>query len=495
MALNAANITIYSRALSQGIVACILIWVLVLILGEKRRLWQTTLGALLATLIVFVRQNMVPIPFFVVLFIFWAYGRKHGFYALAAAGIVFIGFHLLYWPDILELWIGYLPSPIKNQAKILLANLGRESTKYAPYPHTEYEILAKAFVFFEGLRMNFFAITGLLITWVFWPRRKEWKSDLDYKASVCLSGLILILIAMHFWVTFFKGYCLFCFNGYLAFFIPAMLILIAIAAPHWRRKPGWLPQTLALLIIVINCAGIAFGSYQILDDFLLNIPVPRMQNMHFLPGTAVLWTSLRNKFGWSYEALQQAIPAAVGFIAGILFASSGMFLYKKRGHTSPGFAVISIFLLTGTLLSPLKILSGGKFADYCSSDVLVSHEAVGKHLAELIPPGAKIYWQNDVSPLPLLYLSDREIYPPQLNHLYSFRIGGDPDIMYQNGKWNAALQERWIKEADYLLISEQYVSSFDKTEEFALTTDEFPPTGITVPCRDKSIIHIYKRVK
>ena len=495
MALNAGNITIYSRALSQGIVACMLVWVLMLILGENRRIWHTTLGALLATLIVFVRQNMAPVPVFVVLFIFWVYGQKHGLYALTITGIVFIGFHLLYWPQILILWLGYLPDPLKNLVRILLTNGGRKTTQYEAYGLTIYGFIPKLFVFFEALRMNFAAIIGLLTMWIFWPRRKEWKSDLDYKTSVFLSSLILLLIAMHFWVTFLEGDCLYCFNGYLAFFMPAALLLIAIAAPRWKRKSGWLPQTLALLIIIISCAGIAFGSYQILDDFLLNLPVPRMQNMHILPGTAVLWTSLRNKFGWSYEALQQAVPAAAGLMTGILFVGSSMVLFNKRGHTSPGFAMMIVFLLTGILLSPLKILGGGKFADYCSSDVLVSHEAVGKHVAELIPPGAIIYWQNDVSPLPLLYLPGREIYPPQLNHAYSFRVGGDPDIMYQNGLWNEALQERWIEEADYLLIAEQYVPSFNSMENFALMTDELSPTGKTLPCRDRSIIHIYKRIK
>ena len=155
MALNTGNITIYSRALSQGIVACMLVWVLVLILGEDRRIWQTTLGALLAMLIVFVRQNMVPVPVFVILFIFWAHGRKHGYYALTAAGAVFIGFHLLYWPRILTLWAKYLPGPLNNWVKIILTNGGGKTTQYASYEHTIYGFIPKLFVFFEALRMNF----------------------------------------------------------------------------------------------------------------------------------------------------------------------------------------------------------------------------------------------------------------------------------------------------------------------------------------------------
>jgi hypothetical protein len=495
MAFNTSTITIYARALSQGIVACLMVWMLVLLLGEDRRSWQTTLSALLAALVVFVRQNMVLVPFFIVLFIFWAYGKKRGLYALSAAALVFAFFHILYWPDILTLWVGYFPEPIKVQVKALLTRMGRASTTYEPYPHSPYGLLSKFFSFFEAIRMNFFAITGLLTTWIFWPRKKEWKDQLDYKISVCLSGLILILFALHFWVTFLKGYCLFCFNGYLAFFMPAALVLIAITYPHWKKKTGWLPQALSLLVIIICCTGIAYGSYQILDDLLLNLPVPRIKELHILPGAATLWTTLRNKYGWSYDALQMAIPTAAGLLIGILYAAVGTLLAKKRHLASPGYAILLGFLVAGTLLSPSKILSGGKFADYCSSDVLVSHEAVGAHLGELIPPGATIYWQNDVSPLPLLYLPGRNIFPPQLNQDYSFREGGDPDIMYEISKWNQALKERWIVEADYLLIAEQYVPSIDGTEAFALMTDELPPTGNTTPCRNKSIIHIYRKSK
>jgi len=499
MALNAGNITIYARALSQGVTVVVLVWALVFILDREQRLWQTTLGAALSMLLVFVRQNMAPVPLLVVLFIFWAYGRKHGFYALAVTGLIFIGFHWYYWPDILKLWRPHLPGFAADWITAMLAKAGWQTTPSTSNWSTDYGFLTDTFVFFEGVRMNFFAFIGLLTTWIFWPRQKDWKNQLDLKTSVLLSVLVIILTTLHAYASFGLNYCLYCFNGYLAFFMPAGLLLIAISAPYWKKKTGWLPQTLAILVILLACTGIAYGSYQITDEFLMKLPVPRMKNMQILPGSTEIWVFLRNKFSLPYETLQQAIPAAAGLLFGIAFVLIGLLICRLKGKkprtVSAGFAILLAFLILGTLLSPIKVLGGGKFADYCYSDVIASHETVGAELASQIPPGSQVYWHNDVSPLPLLYLSGREFYPPQLNHWYSFREGGEPNIMLQNGLWNAELKERWIEEADYLLVAEKYVPEFEARENFALLTDELTTTDLTVICRDRSFIHVYKRVK
>lgn len=499
MALNPGNITIYSRALSQGLVACMLVWVLVLILSPRRRLWQTTLGATLATLIVLTRQNMLPVPLVVVLFIFWAYGRRFGYFALAAAGLVFVGYHALYWPNILTIWQPYLPGFAETIVNQILSRAGWESTPSTSDWSLSYGLLAKAFVFFEGLRMNFFASIGVLASWLFWPRRASWKTALEYQSSVFLSVLLIVLSAVHILASFFMDYCLYCYNGYLAFFMPAALLLVALSAPYWNKKAHGLLHTLALLVMVISCLGIGYGSYQVLDDSILNFPVPRMRNMQFLPGTVALWNFLFNKFGWSYEALQQALPALAGLASGVLLVLVGSLLHRFLGrkHTLPpcGYSVLIGFLVLGTLLSPTRILGGGKYADYCDRDVIASHEAVGRHLQTLIPPGSLVYWQNDVSPLPLLYLEGRQFFPPQLNHWYSYRVGGNPEILYKNGFWNAELADRWIQQADYLLIADRYVNDFEERPGFSEMTDELKPTGRTVGCRDKSIIHVYKRLK
>jgi hypothetical protein len=281
--------------------------------------------------------------------------------------------------------------------------------------------------------------------------------------------------------------------------MPAALLLVTISAPDWNRNTGWLSRSFAVLLVLLASLGIGYGSYQILDDFVLNIPVPRMRNMRFLPGTVELWAFLHNKFGWTYEVLQKALPAAAGLFGGIVIVLAiGLAFHwaKKRINWKPaGYSLLVVFLTAGALFSPIKLLGGGKFADYCETDVIASHEAVGNHLAGLIPPGSLVFWQNDVSPLPLLYLPGIEIFPPQLNQSYSFRQGGDPDILAMKGLWNAELADQWINEADYFLVAEQHVPALMENDTFAARTDELPRLDRTATCRPNTVIHVFKRIQ
>jgi len=70
-ALSSAQISIYSEALSQGLIACMLAWMFVLTLGENRPLWQLVLGSALSIVIVMTRQNMAVVPALLVGYIFW----------------------------------------------------------------------------------------------------------------------------------------------------------------------------------------------------------------------------------------------------------------------------------------------------------------------------------------------------------------------------------------------------------------------------------------
>ena len=495
MALSGGNISYYSGALSQGLVACMLVWVFVLVLGENRSIWATTSGAILSALIVMTRQNMLPVVFFVVVYIFWEHGWRSGVFAAVASLFVLIVFHAMYWPEIMQIWIPYLPKFIRSLfSEVVIKTNGAVSVSKQTF-----NSLSKWYVFWEGFRLNFFALVGSAAAWIFWPKRKGWRKDSDFKAAVFLSILLIVLVAAHVWASFFKSYCLYCYPGYLAFFISTAFILIAISAPHWVRVMSWPRQLVAGSFIVFSFTGIGFGAYQVLDEAVLNIQVPRMRDMKFLPGTVELWRFLNNKFGWSYEVLQKALPTIAGLTAGcvfILIIFVLLKLNKKNWQASFGYYLLAAFLAVGTIFSPTRVLgSGNTDAQFCGGDVIASHEAVGAHLAELIPPGALVYWKNDVSPLPLLYLPGREIFPPQLNHWYSYVKGGDADSVYRKGFWNEELSTRWMYEADFLLIADQYVDDFNADQEFTGKVDELAATPITVPCRDNSVIHVFRRIK
>lgn len=495
MALSGENISYYSGALSQGLVACMLVWVLVLVLGEDRSLWMTTSGAVLSALIIMTRQNMLPVVVFVVAYIFWEHGWRAGAVATAATVLVLGVFHAMYWPEIMQIWLPYLPGFVRQFfSEVVIKTGGAVSVSTQTF-----NTLSKIYVFWEGFRFNFFALVGSVACWIFWPKRKAWRKGSDFKMAVFLSLLLMVLIAAHLWASFFKNYCLYCYPGYLAFFIPASFVLIPICAPHWHKPAGWIRQVTAVVFVLISFVGIGFGAYQVLDEIILNIQVPRMRNMRFLPGTVELWRFLNNKFGWPYEALQQALPTAAGLLAGCVFVFIVFWVLKtnqKHPLVSFGYYLLVAFWVVGTLFSPTRVLAAGDVtAQFCSGDVIASHEAVGAHLAELIPPGALVYWKNDVSPLPLLYLPGRRIFPPQLNHWYSYVRGGDPDAVYRKGYWNEELSVQWMYEADFLLIADKYVDDFNKDQEFQGRVDELTPTPLTVPCRENSIIHIFRRIK
>ena len=56
-AINGPAIKTYSVMGSQGLVACILVWILVLVLGPGRKFWQVIIGTFLAGILLLTRIN------------------------------------------------------------------------------------------------------------------------------------------------------------------------------------------------------------------------------------------------------------------------------------------------------------------------------------------------------------------------------------------------------------------------------------------------------
>lgn len=496
VAANAANLTYYSLATSQVIIICLMVWMFTLSLGEQRRLWETTLAALLAALAVLTRQNMAPLVPLVVLFIFWQHGRKAGLFALLTSAAALLLVHAIFWPNILEIWSPWVPGFIKSIINSLVdASMGGgKSTS-----RIGYDWLPRIDVFFEGFRFNFLALMGSVCAWICWPRKRDWDSPSDFRAGVFLSVTLIILWAAHLWAALFKDYCLYCYSGYLAFFSIIGLVLTALTFRYWRRARGLWRQLLAGAWVLIASTGIGYSAFHELAPFVMNLPVPRMRNMRILPGTTRLWQLLSNKFGWTADFLQQVLPTAAGlaFGAALLAVCVLVFFRLRRRKTSmqPGLAALFIMIGLGTLLTPIKVFGGGKYAIICGWDVIASHEAAGEHLAKLIKPGSLVYWQNDVSPLPLLYIPGVRVFTPQLNHWYTYLEGGDAQKVYKNGYWNAELAAQWKTEADYLLIADKYIGKAYQSEEFVQQFDELAPSPAVMPCQGRSIIHIFQRVQ
>jgi hypothetical protein len=496
-ALNPANLANYTQALSQVVTACLLIWSLVFVLGRDRSGWQISLGTLLAVAVVLTRQNMAPVIPFIVAYVYWEHGWRKGTLALVVSLAALVVSHAIYWPGIMQIWVDITPSPFKHWlfARFIVSRGGGVSLW-----RNDLGAFANLFSFWEGVRFNFLGFVGSVLALLVLPRCKDWKKAVTFRASMTLAAMLTVLIAVHLYGALGKDYCTFCFSRYMTFFSPLLILLVFISFSSWQRKVHPVRQTLIAGVILLCSIGIGFGAYQHLGG-LLTIRVPRVKELRMMPGSTELWRLLSNKFGLTYEQLQVILPTVAGALFGILFLMIVYLVYRimlKRGQAvgNYGFILSCSFLMIGTLLSPTGLLSGGKLPSDCGGDVIASHEAVGSHLRQLIPPEARVYWMNDVSPLPLLYLlPENTIYPPQLNHWYTYLKGGDPEKVYRLGFWNDELDQQWRAEADYLLVAERYVKeSFYNNLAQIGHFDELAPTPQTVPCRDRSIIHVFRRV-
>jgi len=152
-----------------------------------------------------------------------------------------------------------------------------------------------------------------------------------------------------------------------------------------------------------------------------------------------------------------------------------------------------VLLVAGLVLSPSVVLGSGYRNYDCDGDVIERFDQVGAQLAGSIPAGALVYWSGGNSAVPLLYLKDASIFPPQINSSYTLRLDGDPDDLSRYGFWNEDLAKRWANDADVILIEERlfggWLGELTESSDF----DELQPTLPTAPCRDEASIHIFVR--
>ncbi|HLP82137.1 MAG TPA: hypothetical protein VK141_09165, partial [Nitrosomonas sp.] len=159
-----------------------------------------------------------------------------------------------------------------------------------------------------------------------------------------------------------------------------------------------------------------------------------------------------------------------------------------------GFLALNSFLILGLILSPTAVLGkGNDFFDCGNTDVFKSYQEAGAELSKVIEPGSKVYWEGRI-PAIFLYMPDVQMYPPQLNHVHSYHIGGDSQELLRFSQWNDELARQWLEDADYIL--------FQSTELVYLTEDmiksgqyeKIMSSPKAEKCRWQSVINVYKRV-
>src|SRR6266508_802717 len=315
-ALSFAQISVYSEAVSQGLVACMMAWMFFLTLGSDRPLWQLILGSALSILIVMTRQNMAVVPALLVAYIFWEYGKKAGGWALATCAILFIGFHLLYLPGLLHIWAPWLPqslTPFLDNFRII-----------APLAGTEFifdaSTLSRFQSFATGVHDYFFVFCGSISALILWPKRDAWKSGSHFKMAVFLGTTFFLLFLMHTWASLPTDFCVHCFAPYQAFYTTVGFLFILIVFSNGIDPSKWrLPILLVALLFFASSLGLYY--YQSWGNWLLNnIQVPRVNRI--IRGGEFSTTSLKEvltyTFNLSTELQKRIVPTGAGILLGLI---------------------------------------------------------------------------------------------------------------------------------------------------------------------------------
>jgi hypothetical protein len=249
--------------------------------------------------------------------------------------------------------------------------------------------------------------------------------------------------------------------------------------------------------MILLLTSVGYGAQQGIGPKLLELPLPRLKSGQILGGTAPVGAILENAFGMDYKLSRLLVSVSSGLLVSValLFITWLIFRFwrtKLGFEGNSGLLIMTTMLVLGLLLSPTPVLAGSKQDSDCDGDVIVSYESAGKSLAKVIPPGNSVFWVGGLSVVPLLYLPGIEIYPPQINDGYSHREGGDADELERIGLWNDELSERWVEDADFILIEKPRYN--DEWKEFLETGrfEELRPTPSYLPCRDVPL-RIFRR--
>jgi hypothetical protein len=231
----------------------------------------------------------------------------------------------------------------------------------------------------------------------------------------------------------------------------------------------------------------------------MDLKIPSLHKGSFLQGIYPVWDVLLNRFGLSRATQEFVIPTVVGFFSGLILIILAWIIRVifKKIQLKYSFSAILLFnfIIIGSLLSPTKLLAGeGSIGTCPNSNIIRRYENIGAYLSSIIPANSLVYWEG-YTPLSLLYLHNIQIFPGQLNMKFYYREGGDPDYLEKKGYWNEELATRWIKEADYLLFSqESFQFRLDVVgEEIFEGFEELPMSENINPCDENSRILIYKR--
>ncbi len=482
-ALNLASIKLYSMGLPQALVACLLVWILFLTLDAVRPLWQIALAGLLSALMVMTRLNMALVLPLLWGYIWWQHGWRGAAAYLGAAGFSLGGLHLLFWPGILKLWAQWLPrslTPFLDPWRLLEGGHPLQGGKGGT-PASAYWLYL-----WESLRLHFLTLGSALFVWLLWPGRGNWRGAAQRRAAIFLSGLLAGLYLMHLWVSFTGGFCVSCIVLYEAYFDFLGPVLLAVA---WSALPSALPGWRQAAVTGFVALGGAGLTYAAASDIIHSAWYHRVRPLLLPLGVWKLWAG---RGGISPGRAVYYLNALLLF--GVVFAGAGLWAWR-RGRERFAPSLLLLLALTGAVFSPTRVLgSGNDFFACAGHDVPAAYREAAASLDALLPDGTRVAWVGRLPAL-FLYLPGVEVYPPQLNHYHSFRVGAEDDALYRFSRWSESLGVGWMQEADYTLVEEVWLE--DAWVQRALDAaglEEIAVSSPPEPCRpEASRIHVFSR--
>jgi len=491
MALNPAEVKLYTLAISEGLVAAILIWILILTIGEKRSLWEILLGSALTSVLVLTRETMAFVPLILFIYIFWQHGWKIGLYSMLCSAAFFVGGNLFYFPDNLTLWAGrVIPqfmSPFLDKWRLPDSAMGQGLGQVE-----ESNLYRMVLYFFLTFRQHFVSMVSVVVVWLLWPARLTKPLNERVRAAIFLSVLFLVLFLAHMQASFFGEYCISCILLYIGYCNFIGLMLLVIAAPVLTKEFSRGRLFAIFTVIAVLIMGIGFSSHEDLSADFAKAMIDRLDQVRVW-NLMLYFTKLPHLLLFRLSFVL-AVSLLVLVVGGIVFRVVYVQLRKKQGSGGKiGLIAVNAFLIVGLILSPTKILGNGNDFFYCDgSDVFASYERAGRDLSEVIKPGSKIYWEGRI-PVIFLYLPDVKVYGPQLNQVHYYVNGGDTETLERFNYWNDKLAEQWLANADYILVQETEMVYLNKE---MLESGRFVHV-LDAPkaekCRWQSVIQVYQR--
>ncbi len=485
-ALNPASIKLYTLSISQGMIAFMFVWMLVVVLDEKLPLWRILLGAVIASLMLSTRLNMAYVLPILLLYFWWEYGFKKAFLAGLAGLFGFLFVQGLFYPEILKFWAAWLPQSLTPFLD-LYRNNSNVPSELVPSSEEVLSIYRIWLYLLLSLRLHFVALFSAISTWLLFPRIRKFTPRI--RAAVFLSVLLIVLFYAHARNTFSDDRCVSCLLLYVTYFDFLGLILFPLAFPLLQKEHRKIKRAILLGIAGLTIAGLGFSAYEDVSLDLAHSVLPFVQDNYF-------WSAARYVTGLDELVFFRVayLALAVGLVLVILTL---FFVIKGRrqpaARTSFGYWVLLLLLGGGLLLSPTKVLGNGNDFFNCGDyDVIERYEEAGAELNAIIPAGSQVYWSGRI-PIIFLYLPNVDIYPAQLNQIHSFYIGGDSEILQQRSLWNQALAEQWLGEADYILNELGNTQDFEQVAFDSGDYVKIGSTGSIEKCRGwQSVIEVYQ---